>query len=902
MDFRKLTNLDDKRVFATIVLIILLIGVVERAPLLRYQGLYEPDGFYYYSIITQTIANHYIRPHYSIYSGFPSHNIVAESPGLEYITVIPYIVLHYFGISALAIMRVMPILFALLEMVTAYYLTRYIVKSKLAGLLAMFFIAVSSGNIARTSALVYRGDSFITLFIMVALLLMLMALESADELEAKRSNIRRIMIREGIGADLVKKHIIEENELAERHKAELSIIRNHDKNDIERFAEMHRNEELKLIESHISEESLYYRNATGKSVEEKREDASASWWLKPIAYMVASAFVLSLGVVIWTGSPYIVVVYMFAILFMLVYSFIIGDEHLLFMDMLLSFALLLAYMLEQLWMLVHFAPLGITLTGSKFFVFYVPLLLGNIAAWYMVRNNMKIARDQISRLSIVGIVTVLIIAAAFTFLLPFVNAMVSTLGVHLIPLPASLTNSITYAVGQTTQELQKPTWSFLFGSFNVQLILAPLGIILFLLIGNKVGSTRRHGKSFGINFNEGFIAMLAYFVVTAFIQYTAIRYNSLFSVPVAIFAAYGTYATWALLKGRVITQKVAIAFIAIAFDLAMGYELIGHIYPLFATGIAMLILSALMVNALLIYVFAYGLYAATKSRLNLQNMFIGLMVALLVINFYQTYIESFTVTQADGINPQFLQAMVWMRNNTPTNSTVLTMWPDGSVVEAWAHRQSYTDSVGGENASRIYPFAHFLFENNESSLAYIEKVHPDYIVARTFWFDELGGVAVEGLVQNASNYGYDILDKLNITHDKNASFYIFTSPTYKAEMIIENQSGKPALYAYIGNASSNIMVPIKRVLFYNSANYTYSIVNTSSSQFVNETLMVSYDQRGITGGVILGLKLLSSNIFKLVYLCNYYVCPMGNSSISMRDIYMNNDTRIIKVYYNTSAQ
>ena len=97
MDFRKLTNLDDKRVFATIVLIILLIGVVERAPLLRYQGLYEPDGFYYYSIITQTIANHYIRPHYSIYSGFPSHNIVAESPGLEYITVIPYIVLHYFG-------------------------------------------------------------------------------------------------------------------------------------------------------------------------------------------------------------------------------------------------------------------------------------------------------------------------------------------------------------------------------------------------------------------------------------------------------------------------------------------------------------------------------------------------------------------------------------------------------------------------------------------------------------------------------------------------------------------------------------------------------------------------------------------------------------------------------------
>jgi hypothetical protein len=518
----------------------------------------------------------------------------------------------------------------------------------------------------------------------------------------------------------------------------------------------------------------------------------------------------------------------------------------------------------------------------------------------MVRSNMKITRDVISRLSIMGIVTVFIIAAAFTILLPFVNAMVSTLGINLIPLPASLTNSITYAVGQTTQELQKPTWSFIFGSFNVQIILAPIGIALFALIGHKVGRTRRHGKTISINFNEGFIVMLAYFVVTAFIQYTAIRYNSLFSAPIAIFAAYGTYAIWAVLKDRVITQKVVISFIAIAFDLAMGFEIIKHTYQLFTTGIAILVMSAIVVNGLFIYVVAYGIYAATKSKLRLQNVYIGFILALLVINFYYTYIQSLTVTQADGINPQFLQAMAWMRNNTPTNSTVLTMWPDGSVVEAWAHRQSYTDSVGGENGSRIYPFAHFLFERNASSLSYIEKVHPDYIVVRTFWFDELGGVADEGLVKNASDYGYDIFNSLNITHSSNESYYVFNSLPYKAEMIIETQKGKTALYAYVGSANSTVMVPLRRVLFYNSMNFTYSIVNTSSNQSVNESLMVSYSPKGITGGVILGPKLLGSNIFRLVYLCNYYECPIGNNSIRMRDIYMNNDTRIIKVYYNNS--
>ncbi len=897
-EVKKFFDLNNRYVFIAVVVVILAIGVFERTGMMKYQGLYEPDGFYYYSIITQTIANHFIRPHYSAFSGFPVHNIVAESPGLEYITVIPYMLLNGLGITALQIMRVMPIVFALLEIITAYYITRFIVDSRLAGVLSMFFIAVSSGNIARTAALVYRGDSFISLFLMLALLFMLLALRNMDLLYSDRHALRRRMLRERIGSELVRRHIKEEKELKGRHEAELAVIKGHESAELEKLRAFHAEEEKKLIEMHLKDEEALYIEQKGKAPDHDASERGHSM-LKPIAYILISAFLLSLGVVIWTGSPYIVVVYMFSILFILVYAFLAGDEHLLLSDILLSIGLLVAYALERLFMLIHFAPQGITLTGNKFFVFYLPLLAGALVAWYLVSRNFKIVRDPISRLSLLGIIVVVLLALSFTILLPFINAMTSTVGINLIPLPASITNTITYAVGQTTQELQRPTWDFLFSSFHVQLILAPIGILLFLFAGSRIGSTRRHKALIGVNFNEGMLAMLAYFVVTAFLQYAAIRYNALFSIPIAIFAAYGTYAIWALLRNRQITQKIVIAFIAVVFDIVIAYALATKIYPLFATGLALLVISAVMVNLLLIYVFVYSIYATMKSRLSLQSVFIGLMVALLVMNFYSTYVQSISVGQADGINPQFLQAMAWMRNNTASNATVLTMWPDGSVVEGWAHRQSYTDSVGGENASRIYPFASFLFETNQSSLSYIQEVHPDYIVARTFWFDEIGGVAVEGLVQNASAYGYDILTSLKASRNNTASFYLFNSTTYKAEMVINNINGTSSLLAYIGAASSPTMVPITRVLFYNASSYSYSLVNTTTRPALNYTLMVSYSRNGITGATILGPKLLESNIFKLVYLCNYNGCPY-NGSVRMRDIYMNNDTRILQVYYNST--
>ncbi len=69
-----------------------------------------------------------------------------EQPGLEYLTVLPGFVLQYFGISYLTVMRFMPVLFGVLYTILAYFIAKHISNSRMLGLLAMFFVAVSAAT------------------------------------------------------------------------------------------------------------------------------------------------------------------------------------------------------------------------------------------------------------------------------------------------------------------------------------------------------------------------------------------------------------------------------------------------------------------------------------------------------------------------------------------------------------------------------------------------------------------------------------------------------------------------------------------------------------------------------------------------------------------------------------
>jgi asparagine N-glycosylation enzyme membrane subunit Stt3 len=658
----------------------------------------------------------------------------------------------------------------------------------------MLFVSISSGNIARTAALVYRGDSFISLSLMLSLLFMLMTLRTDDR---------------------KKKYIC----------------------------------------------------------------------------AAASAFVLSLGVMVWNGYSFIVAVYMLALLLLLAYGFVKADAELLHTDLVLTIGLLGAFLFNAVWSFLGLGGNVGLLSGAIFFVFWTPVLLASALALYLVANKHRIklvgtARKRAWVLLALALVMLIVFSTVFSSSISSVLGATGTGG----------------SVGTTTQELQKPYYAFLFASFNFQLYLAPLAVLLFVFFANKIHNKEHFKiKVVTININKEFLVLFSYFAVTAFLQSIAIRWNALISIPIAIFAAYGAYAILMLAYERTISNKAAVAVAAIALDAVVAYLVYFNAARLFGVGNVLMVIIAALINALLLGTFAYDVYAAIKRRMKLRYICIALIAALLLFNFYNTYISAFTATQADGVNAQFLQAMAWMRNNTPANATVWAIWPDGSVVEGWANRTSYMDSVGGENGGRIYYSARFLFNTSEDAQYLYSIGKPQYIVARNFWYQELGGLAVEGNITNASAYGYAMMNSLNITQNATAKFYSFAEtsyPYYKALMILEPQeNGTNKFVAYLGTAGSSQYTPIKNVMFFNTTSNVYSIAQTTANSILNYTLLISYSGTTVSEGIMLGPVLFSSNIFRLTFLCNYETCPYDNDNVSLTAVYINSDTRIFKVNY-----
>ncbi|MEM3781904.1 MAG: hypothetical protein QXT43_03020, partial [Candidatus Micrarchaeaceae archaeon] len=151
------------------IFLILLVTVYFRAGMLKYYGFFEPDDYYHFSVIRAAVANNFIVPMYLSLSGWPAHTIISEPKGLYYTVLAPYFVLRFFGITYYTIMRYVALVFGIFDVIGTYFLARYLSKDKLFGLLSMLFVALNMGDAARTSALIFRGDSFVTLFIILAL-------------------------------------------------------------------------------------------------------------------------------------------------------------------------------------------------------------------------------------------------------------------------------------------------------------------------------------------------------------------------------------------------------------------------------------------------------------------------------------------------------------------------------------------------------------------------------------------------------------------------------------------------------------------------------------------------------------------------------------------------------------
>jgi len=745
--------------FIAAVLAIIIVTIYFRIPMLKYFGFYEPDGFYHFSVIRAAVNDGFIIPKYLVLSGWPAHTYTGEPHGLYWVTLAPYFFLRYLGVSYYTVMRLIPVLFGIFDVIGAYYLVRYLGRSRLLGLIAMLFVALSMGDAARTSALIYRGDGFVTIFLMIALFFAIKISKTRDS-------------------------------------------------------------KLKL------------------------------------RYALLSGFFLSVCNFVWNGAPFATATYVVAFFFIAAYAFLRADRTMLKNGGYMLVALVLWYLMANLYKFLEFI-LEQTFTGKYFIMLLAIMFIGYYLADYLIKNRERLLFVQTVRgrfitaalFVIVAMVAIDIAAPAFVYSIFVSNGFITT--------------GSTFAV--TIEELQPPTQQFLFASFGANLFTTPMSIIVYLssyMLHPKyvlwlimliffapyfyMKIEEREGEHIAVwrfGADEALLALIAYYATTAYLQMHAVRFNSLLAVPLAIFSAYTVY--WLVIRFK-------------------KYKMIGY----------------------------------------------GALVALIAYMFFLAVVYTSSLVQADAINPQFISALQWLKNNSSPNAVILTLWPDGSVVEGVANRTSVTDSVGSQNATKAAAFAAWLLNSSPDGQFLTSNINgrPDYLLVRYTWLLETQGIYTESNTnENESLFGYLPFSRMSEYGNATVQTLQFSNPNGISERtIISSVNGTQEVSSYL--VYPNGISPVTYVAFYNVATGAFDIVKQTAYNKTNGNMMlITYSTIpnprmavNVTGGYVFGTGLEFSNMLKFLYFCNSQQCLWNNNVASLQLVYMNSDTKIFRIIYNST--
>ncbi|MDE1824990.1 MAG: hypothetical protein KGH61_01225 [Candidatus Micrarchaeota archaeon] len=792
-------------IFIVCAILIAIIAIYYRTTMLGYFGFYEPDGFFHYSVIRAAVEHGFAVPKFLGISGWPKNSAVTESIGLYWATLLPYAFLQYVGVSYYTVMRLVPILFAIFDMIGAFYLARYFNKDKLFGLLVMLFVALSMGNAARTSALVYRGDGFISIFIIIALILMLEVIKSQT-------------------------------------------------------------------------------------------------WQRKLRLAVLSAAVLSVGNLAWAGGTVAISIYMGAFVLLLAYGFVKEDKAMIDNSRFLLLGILVWSILTSIYTDVGFiSAQNAAFTGVYFLLLFIMMAIGTEIARALVhrKDRFSVYMSSLPRRLFAGIALIGIAFLVIYAIAPQVLYYV------LVGNGFTANNGFGFSI----EELQPPTPAFFFASFGSTIFMTPMSLLLyystyylnlrdlfwlasFLAVflyafasTENVDTQKIMGGRAHIKFamSAALLVLIAYYGVTSYLQLNAVRFNSLLSIPMAIFVAYTVY--WLLLYLKNIRNY----------------------------GTVLLVFGLVLVAALLIY------------------------LAYIDIQY------SNSLVQADNINPQFISALHWYKSNTNTSAVTLTLWPDGSVVEGVANRTSVTDSVGSQYAYKAGPFATWVL-NSSSNPQFLDRNitgRPNYLLVRYTWLLEDSGILSESGINytsfnrtlthrilssfgkssisqlNASEissfnqsigqyYGYDPF--YSFSEQKNGTFQSFTlinsQQKLEAKLILNASPGSHQVISYI--VLGNRISPYKYIVFYNQYNASYQrLEQTGFNQTNNQTLLLTYSSVprpgafvNVTGAIMFNSGIAQSNMFKFLYLCGQGACAWDNNLASLKTVYINSDTKIYKIIYN----
>ncbi len=793
-----------------IFILILLITIYIRIPMLKFYGFYEPDGFFHYSVIRAAVNNHFIIPKQLSISGWPYHSFVGEPDGLYWVTLVPFALLQFFGISYYTVMRLIPVLFGIFDVIGAYYLSRFISKDKLFGLLVMALVALSAGDAARTSALIYRGDGFVTIFLIIALVM------------------------------------------------SLTIFK-----------------------------------------KEKRNEK--------IGFAVLAGISLSITNLVWNGAPFAMLVYMLTFMLIAIASFMFSERKRFEDSAYMLLSMFVWFMLVTFYK--HAGYIGSQLiTDLSFVVLYGILLISWVFGKYMFEFQKGRNNAPLMRLGLIAAVAIVAIIVAIVGFHHTINEIFVGNGFI-----------VTSSFASTIQELTPPTYSFLYASFGIVLFTTPMSLIItastlpsavwlisfgiltfvtivlatmmkkhreFLLVigivslmitiagvlGLEGVSTYRMGfavltilslfvyfflrtfdvedgwlkgnAKFSFSINTGMLAVMAYFIVTSYLQVFAIRFNSLISIPLAIMSAYTLY--WIVLRVKRVNIRVV-------------------------------------------------------------GMVLGFILCIMAIIFATDVYFSQGTTQADSINPQFINALMWMKNNTPTNSVVLGLWPDGSVIEGVANRTSVTDSVGSQNASKADPFAAWLFNSTSDPQFLTSRItgSPNYLLVRYIWLYETEGIFIESLLNQSTINNYGFVQITNLTEISNSTqrTILANAPGIDTYTAIRSD-GKVLSYIRMSNGIS----PFTNVLFYDISTGNFTAIKQSAfNQTNNQTMLIEYSDvprpglaTNITGAYVFENGFADTNMFQFLFMCNNYSCQWNNNVAKLQLVYANTDTKIYKIVYNAT--
>ena len=752
----------NKFLFFFITLLILFITILLRIPLLQFQGFYEPDGFYHFSVIRAAVNNNFIVPKTLSISGWPQHTLVTEPVGLYWITLFPYFILRFFGVSYYDVMRLVPLLFAIFDVLGAYYLSRFLSKDKLLGLLVMTFVALSFANISKTSALDYRGDSFISIFLILSLIFL------------------------------------------------IEIFKTNNNN-------------------------------------------------KKLACMLLSSLLLSICNLVWNGAPFAFIVYFISSVSIMIYSFVYLKESILKTLPYILGSIIIWFSLVRLY--VYYGLISSPnqeLTGFSALILIIIFLIGLILEFFIIKYQFsKFFGTKIKRFLLV----LLFLTVIIIFIEAFYYQIINNIFVN------NDFVSTTNFVKASIQELSMPTFNVLVQNFGATLFITPMSILIaiyglfdsftiyFWILSslsaliyfflNVYDSKEWISGNFRfiLDIKVEMIILLSYFIITAYLNLFAIRFNSLLSIPLAILSAYTLYIIFLKVKDRkYLRYGIIILIILIIFTL-----------------------------------FLNDLYLDS----NIQ--FGGL------------------------ITQKFLNAVTWMKNNLNKNSTVLTLWSDGSVVEGWGNLTSITDSVGAQNGTKINAFSNWLFNDNENlSFIYSRYANkPDYLLIRKAWLMETAGLFLETGINNSYSTDYSYITFSNFSEFKNKTLeeFVFSKSSYdnlSAYLIIFKNNTEISFLKFPNGISY-----FKNTAFYNINNKNFSIIKNNINETNNQTLLIDYSNIqnnnkivNVTGVMAMANGLARSNMIKLFYFCNNYDCVIKNNNISFSLIYSNSDSKIFKINYN----